>query len=80
MKRSVLVYRAEAGAQNVFGAGVRATPAERQTIDRFTINEPDVDKARQVAIAFVLKRHHERPSGVSILASGAISVTLPARA
>lgn len=79
MKRSVLVYRAESGAQSVFGAQQKVTPpSERRPIDSFTINEPDVDKARRVASDFVKKRYDELPESVHMLVGGGISVTLRA--
>lgn len=79
MKRRVLVYRAEDGAQAVFGEqSIVTKPDDRRPIDTFTINESDVDRARRIVSDFVLKRHKERPESMQILADGGVSVTLRA--
>ncbi len=81
MKRRVKVYQAEAGAQNIFDGGQSANvtpPEHRKPIDTFTMAEADVDKARELALDFVQKRHGVRPTCASFLEDGSISITLPA--
>ncbi len=78
-KRQVKVYRAEDGAQNVFGGQAQnvTPPAERKPIDTFTMAEDDDDKARELALDFVQKRHGERSTLANVCTDGSISITLP---
>lgn len=82
MRRSVLVYRAESGAQNILGLGPPVLgvtpPAQRRPFDSFTINESSTDKARKIASDWVQKRHGEAPESMHVLVDGSISVTLRA--
>lgn len=74
------MYRAEPGASSLFGPGPSLEPVRkvRKPIDSFTINEPDVDRARRIAIEIVERRHREKPDSVSVLVDGGISVLLRA--
>jgi NADPH-dependent ferric siderophore reductase len=77
-KRQVKVYRAEDGAQGVFGGqSASATPpAQRKPIDTFTMAEDADAKARELALDFVQKRHGERPTLANVCTDGSISITL----
>lgn len=80
MSRRVLVYRAEAGAQNAFGsqAATATPPEERVPLEVFEVGEAEPDAARESARRHVAKRFGERPESVQILTDGSISVTLRA--
>lgn len=79
MKRTVYVYRAEYGAQNIFGDQGNATPPEeRQPLETFAIAEDEVDRARELAIAETRRRYNERPEQLSVATDGSIYVTLRA--